>query len=371
MKKHIRAFIWSSILSVLPFVLIIVIAYSGISFICSLTEGKVNENGVEVDISGMSAEKLLEVIKDKNKVSSDTIEGFYMKRKSIANILKYACDYNDYKGRKEETDIYLEMYRQWRVEEEVPNPYYKKQLEALGEDEDPSSVPERITIVSNYSEYIAQPHTASNRWLTDKYKMDWQILYVFCLYQAIDDDDSSGNEEIDEDELVDDIESLGDEADDVSLVTVKKKIINEIGKMVEPHYDYTWNAVEELKGHFFSFSPASTDEISYGYSINMEVPDSSCYDGYYSLTGKIPTSNIDTVQLLTRKDYYELAADGTTCNLVRTEYNAERLYALLETYGGGRDLEVFLTSLGEMPQGQELVNRIKYDLEHEGEAIVY
>ena len=362
--------------SVLPFVLIAVIAYSGVAFICSFAEGKANDNGVEVNISSMSAEKLLEVIKDKDKVSNDTIEDFYMKRRSIANILKYVCDYNDYKGRKEEADVYLEMFKQWRGTVAVPNPNYEEEIEALGKDGDPSSVPLYITVIAEYSDYIAQPHTISNRWLTDKYKMDWQILYVFCLYQAIDDDESSGDEaneeeEIDEEELADDMDSLEDEDDDVSLVTVKKKKIKEIGQMVEPSYKFTWNAVEELKGYAFSFNPAGMGSIAYGYPIDANVPDTSCYDGYYSLTGKIHTSNIDTVQLLTRKDYYEMAADGTTCNLVRTEYNAERLYALLEAYGGGRDMEIFLTSLEELPQGKELVNRILYDLEHEGEVVTY
>ena len=373
MKKYIRAFLWGTFLSVLPFVVVVVIAYSGVAYICSLTEGKANEEGVEIDISSMSAEKLLEVIKDKNKVSSDTIENFCMKRKSIVNILKYVCNYNNYKGRKEEAHIYLEMFKQWRAEESVENPYYEEELASLGEGEDSSSIPMYITLLSEHNEYIAQPHTVSNRWLTDKYKMDWQILYVFCLYQALDED-SSGEEDIDEEELADDIDSLGDigdEDDDISLVTVKKKKIDEIGKMVEPSYNYTWNAVEALKGHAFSFNPASMGGIDYGYPIDMEVSDSSCYDGFYSLTGKIPTSNIDTVQLLTRKDYYEMAADGTTCKLVRTEYNAERLYALLEAYGGERDLEIFLTSLEEMPQGKELVNRLKYDIEHEGEVIAY
>lgn len=206
--------------------------------------------------------------------------------------------------------------------------------------------------------YDVKPIELTNTWLREKYPIDWQVIYVLCFYDALDNGDKA------------------EEYFEGKKIRVKKKFIEdliedvaakkaEILELCDVGTDYVW---EKYSGHdldaveynwgLLSLLKVSQEKV-HGYG--AYEPITPYYAPYYYqgkvynvlFQGDYPISELDVVYTLTTKDTY----NGTT--LISSEYDITKLELLMEKYAPQRDIPFLIAAIKELPGGEEVAAEIE------------
>ena len=208
--------------------------------------------------------------------------------------------------------------------------------------------------------------TLSNEWIRDRYPVDWQIVYLLCFYDSLDNGGSST-----------DID-----ADTGKKIRLKKKYIEEViadvsqtitMDMVVPDatsdaafywaegYTYPFDAVNYDWG---LFAVEQQDVFDYGLYTYYPAFEDSVWDTFRTykgtFSGYIPVSCLASVRTLTTYEVYKFAIpQGADVAPAQVISDTSKLEALLEKYGHGRTMDMFLYALEELPGGEEIAEKLR------------
>ena len=342
-KKKLKMYFISLIAGALPLIIICALVYGGITSAFNFFSGA-SETG-QIDVEACTLPELIAAVKDKSLFTDDMVESTMLDRTSLLRLLEAV---NDYNNAALEKSLGIQHTKSWseKKSRRVARSYI---------DIDGSYVTRWVTqyYIANKTAKEKVEVIVNNRWVRERYPIDWQIVYLFCLFHSMDAEDDM---------------DLGEDGETIRL---KQSFVDEVVGAVACEETWAANAVS----YSWGWGSITPDEVchEYGqgklgsyYTTNkFFVPDSSIYSGGYSYSGYVPLSYLDSVQGLTFIDAYPGGAIGNKDKRT-TAYDSSKLLGLIEKYGNGRDLNCFLAALQELPQGIRIADKLVYDLERGG-----
>ena len=320
-----------------PLIILIILIYCGIASAFSFFSGA--EEIPSLNLETCTLEELIEAVKDKDLFTDEMVDATMLDRKSLRRLLEAVDEYNKKQLRRTLT---IEHTKTWKIKKTrlVPTYYiyngrryftYHVETYIVSK-----SAKEGVDIVTDIT------------WTRERYPIDWQVVYLLCIFHSIDYD-----EDIEYDE-------------DAKPIRLTKSFIKQVIKDVGCDYDWEANAYEyDWSGYITS------DEVrvSYGRGIyyrgnSFFVPDPSIYSKGYQYNGYVPINYLNTVRDLTYVDFYP--GGGYANKNFVTTYDCSKLFELLNKYGQERTLGSFLEALKELPQGTRIANKFIYCLEQGG-----
>lgn len=184
--------------------------------------------------------------------------------------------------------------------------------------------------------------------LLDRYKVDWQFIYLLCIYRYIDD---TGK--------VNGVVNVGEYELDAMLDSFAPKVV------------YEFDPIEYWKN---KTTLSESDIQSHPYNVveyDESVSNSLVVGGTVHHKRLIPRFKVKEIVLPYCRDVYRymVVPDGSggTRELVSydRQYDKDRFLALMEPYLGVRDIDVFLIALDEIPGMEGLVNELRELLKEE------
>lgn len=223
---------------------------------------------------------------------------------------------------------------------------------------------------NHYDVSTAVDVVLDNTWLRKKYQIPWQIVYMLCYYDLVEKGNSPV--EVDEDgnkirlssmyieQIIGDVKA--EELADISSDYVFDELIVNDEKHVLDAVAYPWgkSVVSQEKIKEYGACIAGTAFYKSVYCSEADKEKSVYFTGY------VPISRVKQVQTLTRIDVYEMVErEQTKDDLKETVYTVDKLEALLEKYGNGRDINMLLVALRELPGGADIAAEIEYAMEQQ------
>ena len=330
-------FLWV-IGSVGPLLILIILIYCGIASAFSFFSGA--DEIETIDVEKCTLDELVEAVKDRRQFTDDMVTGTMLDRRSLIRLLEAVQEYNNEKLRK---NVSIEHHVTWQTRTITKRTYY---YTFNGETYEAEQVIEKI---HNHEDDVGLDILIDHTWTRELYYMDWQIVYLLCLFHSIDYDE--------------DVE-ITEEGETVRL---RNSLIKQVMGALKPRFDWAANAYEYRWG-VLTVKPEKVittygKDIYYRENEHFE-PDESIYSQGYSYTGYVPVSYLRSVNTITGTDYFE---DGAVDEKIwETEYDCSRLIALVNQYGNGRTMTSFLEALRELPHGNQIADNLIYCLEEGG-----
>ena len=335
MSKKVKGIIISMLLSIAPYVILIVLIFGGVTAAVSVfsgTEETVGENA--------SCEDLLAAVSDKDIMTDELMNGWMLDRRSMKRLLKEITEYNNRKA-KEKT-FAVEVEEQWTQIIPPPTPIPKKE----GEEEEPPVIL-TPTYIPRVEYYYVDILISENQSIIQRYPVDWQLAYLLCVYDVIDigfdgTDDETGEK-----------------------ITISKAKVKELIEAIKPKFEYVFNPIEYWGGwypHLSLGEVAAHPHNTYSYSIPGGVNETQHHIYYHTpkmVLGKVITPwKVDTY-ILNEDDSYT----------VETKYDATVFLEVFEKYGGKREVELFLEAMDLLPGGVRIGDEIRKALKESGYEI--
>jgi len=187
MKKKLRKWIIGVIVSVLPWLLVIILVLSGLNAVVSFFKNLFSwGKKKDIDINNCSIEQLIEAVDDKKIFTKKVLEEMMIDRKSLKYLLTEVHDYNN---RSEAKTISVELTVTYTVEEEreIEDNENDTGEEAGNNEGDLSSGKETKTekVLVTHTEDRYYDVIVSNDFLIRNYEMDWQTIYIMCIFKSM------------------------------------------------------------------------------------------------------------------------------------------------------------------------------------------
>lgn len=311
-----------------------------------------------------TSDELLAAVSDGSIITDDMMEGWMLNRETMIYMLRRVTDYNSREPNEKVFSVEVKEYWWEPVATPTPIPTPTPSTEEKG-DVTPTPIPDDETSAETTPAPTVTPTPTpepeyeykENYYYTDisiredasiiqQYKLDWQLVYLMCVYDAIDNK-SVGT-------------SGGAGASTVNVVR-----IDEIIESLKPRYEYEFNPIDYWKRSKpkLSLSDVSShphNTIQYAYTTLASDIEYNVY--YYT-----PKMVIKKVTLPWKEDTYVMGSDGTY--MVTTEYKADMMMEILRKYLGSRDVDIFLDEVDMMPGGTGLGQEIRKALKESGYEI--
>ena len=335
MSKKIKGMVISMLLSIAPFIILIVLIFGGIAAVVSVFSGTKETVGEDA-----TADELLAAISDKEIITDDMMNGWMLDRKSMKTLLKEITEYNNRKA-KEKT-FAVEVVEKWTQIIPPPTPVPVPEGE-----EDAPKVELSPIYIPREEHYYTDILISENQSIIQRYPVDWQLAYLLSVYDVIDFG----------------YEGLDDETGE--KITISKSKVKEIIDAIKPKFEYVFNPIEYWGGwypHLSQGEVSAHPHNTYSYSFPGGSLETQHYVHY--LTPKIILGKVITPW---KVDTYILNEDGSYT--VKTKYDATVFLQVFENYGGEREIELFLKALDLLPGGVRIGDEIRKALKESGYEI--
>jgi len=357
-------------------ILIIILMVTGIVSATTLNKKydyeKIKESAVEEGIPPQEYlfNEIYSAASGELKFTEQELRAMVFDANSLKTMFDLIADYNN--ARLEKT-IKVEFegkfkvpskYSYWADADEdgeytkIPKATYENYLENHPEYDPYYEVEEYATKTTTKTKEI----TLDNTWIREKYPIDWQVVYLLCFYDSFDNGNSSTDFDINGkkirlkksyiEEMIEEVASEADIKEDVSADCFWVRKGSDYHALDAVHYKWGIGTVtqDEIKDYgAYKAATPFTAKVKYKFK-------------NYTATfrGNVPISKLRSVQTLTTLDSYRTSATGTKADdLMKTTYNISKLELLLEKYGQGRSMEMFLAALEELPGGEEIAADIE------------
>lgn len=213
--------------------------------------------------------------------------------------------------------------------------------------------------------------TLSNKWIREKYPVDWQIVYLLCFYDSYDNGGKSTDYDEDTGKKIRLKKKYIEQViEDVSSVITSATIVPDVSPDVV-YYQLNGKSHRlDAVSYRWGLLAVTQDDISeYGYGIIYPTFTEKVKHNFKTYTatftnGKIPASCLATVRTLTTYEVYKYDFDSKTVQNKDTVPSSvvtdvSKFEALLEKYGHGRSIEMFLYALAELPGGEEIAEGLR------------
>lgn len=391
MNKKIKGIIISGILSIIPFIILIALIYGGFAAIASIFRGTKDAVG-----ENATADEMLVAVGNEEIITDDMMNGWMVDRKSMMRILEQVTEYNNREPKERTYSVEVQEYWWELVPPPTPVPVPEEgedsgesgESSAEGENsseetsEDASTSEETSEDASSSEEtsesegtteeksegeegaeevyvpsytykerfYYTDVSISENREIIQRYPVDWQLVYLLCVYQVIDSDVENFDE------------ALGE------MVSISKSMIEEIVEVLKPKFDYEFNPLDywgmfntTLSMGEVSSHPHYTHNYSYPTD-STDIQGGSIYVHYYT-----PRMTLSKVVMPWKEDTYVQAEDGSYT--ITTKYKSDVIMDIVERFAGERDMELFLRALDMMPSGIRIGDEIRKALVEDGYEI--
>lgn len=320
MKKKIKKWIIGTIVSILPVLLVAIIILSGLSAVASFfqnlfTWGQKNN----VDIDNCSIEQLIDAVQDKHVFTSDVLKEMMIDRDSLVTLLKTV---NEYNNRTESRKISVELNYAY--------PVYDKET---GQ-----------TSMGFGIKYV-DCDVDNNRFI-QSYDIDWQTVYIFCIFKALQNYDNWDYTKVDYDD--------NGALTEAEPITLTKDDVQDVIDTIAPVFVYKYDVVNNKKSKY------SMGDV---YTLpNKYITFTSGERTYY---GSIPVSVLSRVNGSSFTDvYYMNSAYEVTGT--KTYPKKQRFLSLAKQYNKNFKLDLYNELLKQLPGGQNLLSKYNYLFNDDG-----
>jgi len=337
MKKKLRKWIIGVIVSVLPWLLVIILVLSGLNAVVSFFKNLFSwGKKKDIDINNCSIEQLIEAVDDKKIFTKKVLEEMMIDRKSLKYLLTEVHDYNN---RSEAKTISVELTVTYTVEEEreIEDNENDTGEEAGNNEGDLSSGKETKTekVLVTHTEDRYYDVIVSNDFLIRNYEMDWQTIYIMCIFKSMANYDNWVPGEKIYDENGNEIE--------LEPEMLSESDIDEIINDFKFEFIYNYNVVE---------GPASYSKDDVLSVPHFPYATTKVEDGItYYIQGNIPMSELSMVKAPAFIDVY---SSMSTYSL------KDEFIMKANKYYDGFNIAHYFNLMKELPKGKEVANRYKY-----------
>lgn len=358
-KKLLLGIIAGVVGNLFPAIVIAVVVSSGVNTVVDFFKGIGEKIG-----NFFTGDQVLEQVADEQAVTDEELDRWMISRSAMIYLLTETEEFNNREAR--EKTFRTEGTKSWSEYEPTPTPTPTPSLSPAPVTLTPMIPPSVTTapgdtsgititlaptvsplpFVPAVTHYSEKEETdiliCESRELLERYKVSWQMVYMFCIYHYMDTNEDISTAKIDE-----------------ILELLKPEIVYEFDP-VSYWEDREQLTESDITGH-------RHEVIEYDETVTGE----RIVDGIVHHVRLIPKFKIKEVNFAYGKDVYEYKMVQVSpgkweeMETYHRVYDKDKFLNVIGTYIGSRDSRVFMVAFEQMPGVEGLVAELEKVLEEE------